>query len=253
MDGGEIWMLDSANYNTATVTIGKSVSILAIPGAVGSVVAIGGPAISITAASLTVALRNLVIVPLSGGGGTHGVHMTGASALTIEHSLIANVPTDGVLVQGAGTVKIADTIIRDAGDIGVYLQNGAAGAISRTQILGSNVGGLVASSSSGTTTASVSDSIFSGGDVGAAAVTTAVGAIAKVFVTRTTIENMSNAGFGSQSAGGTALFTISYSMVTNNAAGWVLLGAGSIIKTLGNNHIEDNGSNTGSLTSTALQ
>jgi hypothetical protein len=40
---GEIWMLDSANYNTATVTIGKSVSILAVPGAVGSVVASGGP------------------------------------------------------------------------------------------------------------------------------------------------------------------------------------------------------------------
>src|SRR5512142_3529722 len=40
--GGEIWMLDSANYNSATVTIGKSVSILAVPGAVGSVLAIGG-------------------------------------------------------------------------------------------------------------------------------------------------------------------------------------------------------------------
>ena len=50
--GGEIWMLDSANYNTATVTIGKSVSILAVPGAVGSVVAIGGPAISITASTV---------------------------------------------------------------------------------------------------------------------------------------------------------------------------------------------------------
>jgi hypothetical protein len=39
---GEIWMLDSANYNTGTVVINKSVTILAIPGAVGSVVAQGG-------------------------------------------------------------------------------------------------------------------------------------------------------------------------------------------------------------------
>ncbi len=54
-DGGEIWMLDSANYNTGTVTVGKSVSILAIPGAVGSVVVTSGPAISVTAASLKVA------------------------------------------------------------------------------------------------------------------------------------------------------------------------------------------------------
>ena len=36
-DGGEIWMLDSANYNTGPVTIGKSVAILAVPGAVASV------------------------------------------------------------------------------------------------------------------------------------------------------------------------------------------------------------------------
>src|SRR6185503_13920086 len=32
--GGEIWMLDSANYNSSTVNITKSVSILAIPGVV---------------------------------------------------------------------------------------------------------------------------------------------------------------------------------------------------------------------------
>jgi len=37
--GGEIWMLDSANFNTATVDINKSVSVLAIPGQVGSIVA----------------------------------------------------------------------------------------------------------------------------------------------------------------------------------------------------------------------
>jgi hypothetical protein len=65
--GGDIWMLDSANYNTGTVTIGKSASILAVPGAVGSLVALNnGPAISITAAGLTIALRNLVIGPLAG-------------------------------------------------------------------------------------------------------------------------------------------------------------------------------------------
>ncbi len=65
--GGEIWMLDSANYNTATVNITKSVSILAVPGVVGSVVATGGPAINISTAGVNVALRNLVITPLPGG------------------------------------------------------------------------------------------------------------------------------------------------------------------------------------------
>ena len=44
INGGEIWMLGSANYNTGPGTIYKSVTILAVPGALGSVVAIGGNA-----------------------------------------------------------------------------------------------------------------------------------------------------------------------------------------------------------------
>ena len=111
-------MLDSANYNTTTVTIGKSVSILAVPGAVGSVLAAGGPAISITASNLKVALRNLVIVPLPSGGGD-GIDLTGASALTIEDSLIANLPTHGVYVLGTGTVRITNSTIRNTGLYGV--------------------------------------------------------------------------------------------------------------------------------------
>ena len=60
-DGGEVWMLDSANYNTGPVNINKSVSILAIPGAVGSVVGSGGDAIVIDTAGVKVSLRNLRI------------------------------------------------------------------------------------------------------------------------------------------------------------------------------------------------
>jgi hypothetical protein len=37
-DGGNIWMQGSANCNTETAAIGKSVSILAVPGVVGSIV-----------------------------------------------------------------------------------------------------------------------------------------------------------------------------------------------------------------------
>jgi hypothetical protein len=107
VSGGEIWMLGSANYNTATVTIGKSVSVLAVPGAVGSVVATGGPAISIAAAGLKVALRNLVIVPLPASGATLGIYMTGASELTIEDSLIANLPGIGMHVLGIRTARVS--------------------------------------------------------------------------------------------------------------------------------------------------
>jgi hypothetical protein len=56
--GGEIWMLDSANFNTGTVSVTKSVTILAVPGAVGSVVANSADAMSIATAGVKVVLRN---------------------------------------------------------------------------------------------------------------------------------------------------------------------------------------------------
>lgn len=66
IDGGEIWMIDSANYNLGPVNVNKSVTILAVPGALGSVVALGGDAIDIVTAGVNVTLRNLVIAPFVG-------------------------------------------------------------------------------------------------------------------------------------------------------------------------------------------
>ena len=95
-NGGEIWILDSANYNTGPVNIAKSVTILAVPGVVGSVVAAGGNAINIGTAGVSVSLRNLVIAPLAGGGGTGGINMTAGAALTVENCFIANLPQSGL-------------------------------------------------------------------------------------------------------------------------------------------------------------
>jgi hypothetical protein len=252
-DGGEIWMLDSANYNTATVTIGKSVSILAIPGAAGSIVATSGAGVVITAAGLVVALRNLAIVAIPGGGGVYGVYMTGASELTIEQSLIANLPAMGVYVLGAGTVRIADTTIRNGGSYAVWLASGASASISRTQMLDNAFGGVLAlGDSATTTTASVSESVISGGQAGVNANAQLAGAVAKIFVTRCTIEATDTA-LRSSATAGTSLVTASYSMVTKNTYGWFQSGAGSVIKTLGNNHIADNTTTSGTLTSAALQ
>src|SRR5262249_36100240 len=105
-NGGEIWLLDSANYNTATVNIAKSVTILAVPGAVGSVVATGGNAINIATGGVNVALRNLVIVPLVGGGGTNGISFTAGSGLVVENCLIANLPGSGMVLAPTTSSKI---------------------------------------------------------------------------------------------------------------------------------------------------
>jgi hypothetical protein len=104
-----------------------------------------------------------------------------------------------------------------------------------------------------TTTASVSDSVVSGGTFGAFASTSVAGAVAKIFVTRSTIEGTTHGLRSFTTGAGSALVTVSYAMVTNNSNGWYQSGAGSVIKTLGNNHIEDNANTVGSLTPTALQ
>ncbi len=253
-DGGEIWMLDSANYNTATVTIGKSVSILAVPGAVGSVVAVGGPAISITAGSLTVALRNLVIVPLLGGAGTDGVFMTGASNLSIEDSLIANLPGQGVFASGTGNLKITRTIIRNNGSYAVGLENGPSATITGTQML-QNYGGVSAlgNTTSTNTTAAVSDSVISGGSEAVNANTQAPGATTKIFVTRSTIHGVQYALLSGTLSVGSALVSVSNSMITNNNFGWYQSGTGSVLESSGNNHIRGNSSNFGTLTNVGLQ
>jgi hypothetical protein len=255
-DGGEIWMLDSANYNTATVTIGKSVSILAVPGSIGSVVATGGPAISITSDSLKVALRNLVIVPLPASGATHGISMTGASSLIIEDSVIANLPNSGVSVSGAGTVKIATTTLRNNGASGgsaVSAQEGARVDISGAKMLANDASVLSQSSTANTTTVIVSDSIISGSFQGVYAVALIAGGSARVFVTRCTIEGNTDGLHSSTTGVGSAVVTVSQSMITNNTNAWSQSGTGSVIKSLGNNHIQDNIGSFGTLTPVALQ
>jgi hypothetical protein len=82
-DGGEIWMLDSANYNTGPVTVSKSVTLLAVPGALGSVVALGGDALVISTTG-AVTLRNLNILPFPANTNRKGVNKNGAGSLTIQ-------------------------------------------------------------------------------------------------------------------------------------------------------------------------
>lgn len=85
-DGGEIWMLNSANYNTGPVVINKSVKILAIPGEMGSVLANGGgDAIVINAPGKDVTLRNLFVLHLNG---VNGINIQNAAAVHIEKTTV---------------------------------------------------------------------------------------------------------------------------------------------------------------------
>jgi hypothetical protein len=255
-DKGEIWMLDSANYNTVTVNINKNVSILAVPGAVGSIVATGGPAIAIGLNGSNVALRNVVIVPLYQSGSTtatYGISMTADATLSVEHSLIANLPSHAVLSIGGATVRIVNSILRNNGDYGLLMQSGGRGEVASTQMLGNGGGVMAYGPTASTTAVTVSDSVISGGG-GVNAQTSIPGAMATITVSRSTI---SQAAYGLRSAsmgGGTAVVSVNGCTVTGNTSPWIQSGTGSVIRTMGNNQITDNvNPGTGSLTPTALQ
>jgi hypothetical protein len=246
VDGGEIWMLDSANYNTSTVDITKSVTILAIPGAVGSVVATGGAAITIsTNPGSKVTLRNLVILPLPASGGLTGISMTNGASLTIEGSLVANIPNAAINVDSASSprVRILDSVIRNNGT-GLYLRNGARADIANSKFVGNSFGLYVdGMENTAVTTAAVSDSVFSGNMVGLLAISNFANSTVRWMATRTTASNNSY-GFSCEATnGGIALCTAGYSMATGNTeAGF--FNSGGTFRSLGNNIVTDNTTNT---------
>ncbi len=229
-NGGEIWMLDSANYNNAPVNISKSVTILAVPGALGSVVATGaGNAIDINTAGVKVALRNLVVVPLVGGG-VHGIVMTAGAVLTVENCLIANLPGLGILVTAAATVRVADTTIRDNGGSGLMLQDGANGTVTRVTILGNgNWGVYVFGNSAGTTTtAGVTDSTLDGnGFDGVAADSRNATATVKVSVRNSLVSRNEGGLVAISTEGAPVTLTASNNVISNNSASGIVATAGT--------------------------
>ena len=242
-DGGEIWMLDSANYNTATVSITKSVTILAIPGAVGSVVSISGNAIDALTPGTTVALRNLVIVPFPGGGGTNGINVNGAAKLTVEDSLIAGHAANGIVVLSQTLVRIINCIVRDNGANGVNLFAGTA-EISGSKFLANGTAGVALNGIFGpvTTSAAISDSVLSGNQNGLVLDAQAVSTLTRASITRSTLADNSNNGVFVYAWGGTtALATVGGNMITGNGTGLYQGGAGTAtLESLGNNLVRQN-------------
>ena len=104
-----------------------------------------------------------------------------------------------------------------------------------------------------TTIVTVSDTIITGGNFyGVAASSTAVNAVVKLAIARSTVEG-TNRSIYAYAIDGSATISVSSTLVHNNSFGWYQAGPGAVIRSLGNNHISDNGSTFGVLTPTALQ
>jgi hypothetical protein len=229
-DGGEIWMLDSANYNVAQVEVTKSVTILAVPGAVGSVVATGGSALNIATAGVKVALRNLVLVPIPGGGGTRGITMTAGDSLTLQGCVLANMPAEGISVAGPAVLRITDSIIRDNMADGILLANGPRATLTRTMISGNGATGVTASTTaSSTTVLDIADSTIDGNALGVYVKSSHATGVVRASIRDSRLVRNGNEGALSESgAGGTVALAASANVISNNGTGLRAYQAGKI-------------------------
>ncbi len=234
--GGEIWMLDSANYNTATVFVVKSVTILAVPGALGSVVATNGSAIVVEFPAAKVVLRNLVMVPLPATGATNGVFLSTGSALTVDNCLIANLPGHGIFARGDITVRVIDSTVRDNAGHGLGLENGARATVVRSTFSGNaNFGIAVSGTLAGTTTtADVSESTLDGNLHGLWASSTQATAIVSVSLRENRIVRNTFNGAIAESGGAAVTISASSNLFASNQMGIEAFAAGSKVWASGN-------------------
>jgi hypothetical protein len=226
-NGGQIWMLDSANYNTTTVDLNKSVTILAVPGAVGSVVATAGPAINIATGGVMVALRNLVITPLPSAVGG-GITMTAGQRLTVENCLISGLSGQGIRVEIDAQVSITDTTIRGNMQDGVFLTAGARAVITRATVSDNGNSGIaVVTSSVGTTVADVAYSTLSRNAKGVFAYANGVGVNARATVLGSQVVDNDQGIVSDSFSSGSAVVSASGNMVSNNTQQGLLATGGS--------------------------
>lgn len=140
-DKGEIWMLDSGNYNTGTVTLAKSVSVLAVPGVVGSLVSVANdsPAIDIAAGGLAVALRNLSFTALADASSpTMGVRMTGNSSLVVEDSAFFALGGFGIRAT-QGRVMVANTTFTNIPGYALHVMGTASALAEGSRFVGNGI------------------------------------------------------------------------------------------------------------------
>ena len=193
-DGGEVWMLDSANYNTAQVNINKSVSILAVPGALGSVVATGcNSALNIDAPGIKVTLRNLVVVVLDCG--STGISFLQGLELDMEDCEISGMSDAGIEVAIESRVSVKNSVIRDSG-AGLKTSNATA-VLERVQLKGNGAGVLA----HGGSRVTVTNSVVADSNVGIYASADTNAAIVTMFVTHSTLHGNGRA-FLVQAVGG---------------------------------------------------
>jgi len=239
-DHGEIWILDSANFNTSQVTIAKSVTVLALPGIVASVVASGGNAMLVNAPGAIVRLRNLIVVQPPGATGSNGISFVAGAELDVEDCKILNMAQTGIDASANGsTVTVVRTVLQGNG-VGFNAIGGVTALLHEVVARGNaNFGIAFSTGSRGAVSNSVAANNGSYGIIAAASSTNA-----QVVVTRSTISG-GTYGIGALADPGASVnVTADGNALSNNSVGFLLSLTGfSIVWSRGNNTVDGLDSN----------
>src|SRR5690348_14094162 len=226
--GGEIFVLNSANYGP--VTINKALTITS-EGAVAGVLATSGAAITISAGANDVV--NLRGLGLDGANsGATGIQFTSGKSLTIQNSFVRNFTGSGISFapSGTATLFVSDTVVSNNGSNGVLVQSGSNAvnaALTRVTASGNGVG--ILASGSGVSLA-VTDAVANSNSYG-------FGATASVMMVRNSTASNNTVGIAADQAG--AIVRVGQSTVSGNSTGWQATKGGQV-QSDGNNNVGGN-------------
>ncbi len=233
--GGEVWMLDSANYNSGTVTITKNANILAVPGAVGSIVAFaGGPAVIVSPA-VAVSFKNVSISNNVTNPGTDGIQIT-TGTLNVQDSVF-DVASVAISISGTAQVSVHNSVFR-GGYRGFLVQGGAAVDISNSKFAGLSYAIVAFGGGSTNTVTNVRDCAIAGATSGVIS-SGGSGATVRVTAYNTTVST-SSVAFGAEGAGAT--LSVGNSAATLSSFG-MYQNAPAVVESLGNNLVRGNTTN----------
>ena len=215
--GGEVIVLDSAGYGT--VTISKSISIIAPSGVYAGISVAAGNGITINAPGATVVLRGLSI---NGQGGANGILVQNAARVRIESCVVSSMGAVGIYHQANNAEMIVlDTISRDNGDTGVYVGAGDARIVLDDVRSEHNVNyGFYIAPTSGSTSASamITDSLFANNGTYGVWADTVGGAVTYISVERSVFTD-GNRGVVASAAAAGALVSATLARNTFSTSG----------------------------------
>jgi len=247
--GGSLVILDSGRFAEAPVTVTRSVTIVAAPGALAELTAPGGSTgVLFVNAGVddVVVLRNLVFTGQPGAP-LNGIVYNQAHALHVEDCVVSGFPTKGILALFADQLFVKDSVFR-GNFIGVSVE-GVTASLDGVR-LEDNEFGLFSTLGAEVT---VRDSVAAGN--------TAVGFLASVLgsadpdLARAALNledcMAANNGTGVKGEGfdnAVAWVRLSRCVVTGNGVG-VHQGSGGVVETRQNSTVRGNGSDVvGALT-----